>query len=165
MKKQIEGELAWRRVLGRQVEPFVNISDDEVNQVIARLKASKGAAEFHVAEIYLSATPINQAQVLAKANDLVDKIRHGSSFVAYAHEFSEASTKAVGGDLGWLRAEQLPDPLDAAVHQMPTKAVSPPIDGRAVGTGTPGAALETTPPAAPTALLTADVTLRLGAWL
>ncbi|NIJ07051.1 peptidyl-prolyl cis-trans isomerase SurA [Sphingomonas vulcanisoli] len=127
MKRQIEGELAWRRLLGREVEPFVNVSDDEVNQVIARLKASKGTAEYHVAEIYLSATPINQAQVLAKANDLVDKIRRGSSFVAYAHEFSEASTKAVGGDLGWVRAEQLPDQIAATMQQMPTNAVSDPI--------------------------------------
>ncbi len=127
MKRQIEGELAWRRLLGRQVEPFVNVSDDEVNQVINRLKASKGAAEYHVGEIYLSATPLNQAQVLAKANDLVEKIKAGSSFVAYAHEFSEASTKAVGGDLGWVRAEQLPDPLAQAVQSMPPNSVSPPI--------------------------------------
>ena len=48
MKRQIEGEIAWRRLLGRQVEPFVSVSDDEVRQVIDRLKASKGAAEYHV---------------------------------------------------------------------------------------------------------------------
>ncbi|WP_174274396.1 peptidylprolyl isomerase [Sphingomonas bacterium] len=127
MKRQIEGELAWRRLLGREVEPFVNVSDDEVNQVLARLKASKGAAEYHVGEIYLSANPVNQAQVLARANDLVDKIRHGSSFVAYAHEYSEASTKAVGGDLGWVRAEQLPEQLSAVVQQIQVGQISEPV--------------------------------------
>ena len=33
---------------------------------------------------------------------------------AYARQFSEASTAAVGGDLGWVRAEQLPDELAGA---------------------------------------------------
>ena len=98
MKRQIEGELAWRRLLGRQVEPFVNISDDEVKQVLARLQSSKGATEYHVGEIYLSANPNNQDQVLATAHKILDSIHNGGSFVAYAHEYSEASTRAVGGD-------------------------------------------------------------------
>jgi peptidyl-prolyl cis-trans isomerase SurA len=127
MKRQIEGEIAWRRLLGRQVEPFVSVSDDEVKQVIDRLKASKGANEYHVGEIYLSAPLGSEAQVMANANRLVEQIRKGGSFVAYAHEYSEASTKAVGGDLGWVRAEQLPDALAAVVQQMPTSAVSDPI--------------------------------------
>lgn len=127
MKRQIEGETAWRRLLGREVEPFVNVSDDEVRQVIDRLKASKGAAEFHVGEIYLGAPIGSEAQVMANANRIVEQIRQGGSFVAYAHEYSEASTKAVGGDLGWVRAEQLPDALAAAVQQMPNNAVSDPI--------------------------------------
>jgi peptidyl-prolyl cis-trans isomerase SurA len=127
MKRQIEGEVAWRRLLGRQVEPFVSVSDDEVRQVIDRLKASKGAAEFHVGEIYLAAPIGTEPQVMANANRIVEQIRKGGSFVAYAHEYSEASTKAVGGDLGWVRAEQLPDALAAAVQQMPTSAVSDPI--------------------------------------
>lgn len=127
MKRQIEGELAWRRLLGREVEPFVNISEDEVNQVLKRLEASKGANEYHVGEIYLSANPTNQDQVLANANRLVEQVRKGASFVAYAHEYSEASTRAVGGDLGWVRAEQLPEPLSSTIQQLPRGQVSDPI--------------------------------------
>jgi peptidyl-prolyl cis-trans isomerase SurA len=48
LKRQIEGEMAWRRLLGRQVEPFVSVADEEVNQVIARLKAAKGSPEYLV---------------------------------------------------------------------------------------------------------------------
>jgi hypothetical protein len=58
LKRQIEGEMAWRRLLSREVEPFVSVSDEEVNQVIARMQAAKGAPEFHVSEIFLSATPL-----------------------------------------------------------------------------------------------------------
>ncbi len=127
LKRQIQGELAWRRVLSRKVEPFVNIGEDEVRQVMARLNASKGAQEYRVGEIYLSANLNNNAQVLENARRIVEQVRQGASFVAYARQYSEASTAAVGGDLGWVRGEQLPDELAAVAAQMETGRISDPI--------------------------------------
>ena len=127
IKRQIHGEMAWARLQRRQIEPFVNVGDEEVQAVIERLKASKGTQEFRVGEIFLPATPETAAEARANAQRIVEQIRGGASFVAYARQFSEASTAAVGGDLGWVRAEQLPDPLAAAVRQMPRGQVSDPI--------------------------------------
>ena len=132
MKRQIQGELAWQRVLNRKVQPFVNVGDDEVKAVINRLNASKGAKEYHVAEIFLSATPATQSQVLANLGQIVEQLRKGASFPAYARQYSEASTAAVGGDLGWVRAEQLPDVLAQTVQSMQPGQLSTPI---AVGGG------------------------------
>ena len=95
MKRQIEGELAWRRLLGRKVEPFVSVSEDEVNSVIQRLNASKGAAEYRIGEIFLASTSANADEVMANSRKIVEQIRGGASFLAYARQFSEASTAAV----------------------------------------------------------------------
>ena len=127
IKRQIQGEISWRRLQGRQIEPFVNVADEEVRSVIDRLNASKGAQEYKVAEIFLSATPENAGEVRANADRIVGQIRQGASFLAYARQFSEASTAAVGGDLGWVRAEQLPDPLAQAARELPVGRVSDPI--------------------------------------
>jgi len=127
LKRQIEGEMAWRRLLSREVEPFVSVSDEEVSQVIARMKAAKGAPEYHVAEIFLSATPANDQQVQANAQRILDQIRQGASFAAYARQYSEASTAAVGGDLGLVRAEQLPDQLAQPLRGMVPGQVGGPI--------------------------------------
>ena len=127
IKRQIEGEAAWRRVLSRRVEPFVAVSEEEVNAIIARLNASKGANEYHVGEIFLSATPETTGEAAANAERIIDQIRKGASFPAYARQFSEASTAAVGGDLGWVRAEQLPEPLAAVLNQLGSGQISQPI--------------------------------------
>ncbi len=95
--------------------------------MIARLKAAKGAPEYHVGEIFLSATPTNQDQVLANVNRIVQQVRQGASFVAYARQYSEASTAAVGGDLGWVRAEQLPDAIGNVLPQMQPGTITDPI--------------------------------------
>lgn len=131
LKRQIEGELAWQRLLQRNVQPFVNVSNDEVNDLLQRLEASRGTDEYRLGEIYLAATPETSAQVQANARKIVDQIKAGGSFAAYARQFSEASTAAVGGDLGWVRLETLPAEMAEVARQMqPSQLVGPfPIPG------------------------------------
>lgn len=118
IRRQILGEISWRRLQSAKIESGVNVGDEEVKSVIARLEASKGTEEFRVGEIYLSATSVNRDQVMANANRIMEQLREGASFVGYARQFSEATTAAVGGDAGWLRPEQLPDQLATAVRGM-----------------------------------------------
>jgi peptidyl-prolyl cis-trans isomerase SurA len=127
LRRQIQAEIAWSRLQGRYIAPFVNVSDEEVQSVIERLNASRGTREYRIGEIFLSATPENAASVQANANRIVEQIRAGASFPAYARQFSEASTAALGGDLGWIRPEQLPDSLSQALTQMPVGSISQPI--------------------------------------
>ncbi len=127
LKRQIEGELAWNRLLQRNVQPFVNVSADEVNELYQRIQANKGQPEYKLAEIYLSTTPATHDQVAQNATRIVDQLRQGGSFVGYARQFSEASTAAVGGDLGWIRLEQLQNPTleNAARNLQPGQLVGP----------------------------------------
>jgi peptidyl-prolyl cis-trans isomerase SurA len=127
LKRQIHGEMAWARLQSRKIEPFVNISEDEVTAVIDRLNAAKGTQEFKVSEIFLSATPETAAETRANADRIVQQLRGGASFLAYARQFSEASTAAVGGDLGWVRSAQLPEALAGVVQAIPVGSISDPI--------------------------------------
>ena len=127
LKRQIHGEMAWSRLQRSKIEPFVNVSEDEVQAVIDRLNAAKGTQEFKVSEIFISATPETAAEARANAQRIVQQLRGGAPFLAYARQFSEASTAAVGGDLGWVRAAQLPEALAGVVQSMPVGSVSDPI--------------------------------------
>ena len=127
IKRQIHGELAWRRLQGRQIEPFVNVADEEVKAIIDRLNASKGTREYKVAEIFVSATPETAGEVRAGAERVVQQIRAGANFAVVARQLSEASTAAQGGDLGWLRPERLPDELAAVIPGLQVGQVSDPI--------------------------------------
>jgi peptidyl-prolyl cis-trans isomerase SurA len=127
LKRQIHGEVAWNRLQSREIEPFVNVSREEVQSVLERLKAAKGTQEFRVGEIFLSSTPETAAETRANASRIVQQLRQGASFAAYARQFSEASTAAVGGDLGWVRAEQLPEPLAQAAQSAAVGTVTDPI--------------------------------------
>jgi peptidyl-prolyl cis-trans isomerase SurA len=125
LRRQIEGEIAWQRLQHAKIE--VTVGDDEVKAVLDKMNASKGTEEYRVGEIFLSATPATESQTLENANKILTQLRGGASFAGYARQYSEASTAAVGGDLGWVRPEQLPAQLASALREMPAGAISNPI--------------------------------------
>ncbi|MCX7283800.1 MAG: peptidylprolyl isomerase [Novosphingobium sp.] len=127
LKRQIRGEIAWQNLLRRNVQPFVNVSEGEVQERLQRLQAEKGTEEYRIGEIFLAATDVNQAQIQANAEKIVEQLKEGGSFVAYARQYSQASTAAVGGDLGWIRLAQLPTELGAAAATMAPGQLAGPV--------------------------------------
>ncbi len=95
--------------------------------VIDRLKAAKGTDEYRISEIYLSAAPDKTDQVSRRAQQIMNEIKQGGSFPAYARRYSEASTAAVGGDLGWVRPALLPSRMLNVVQTMQMGQIAGPV--------------------------------------
>ena len=127
LRRQVQGEIAWARLQHAKIESGVTVGDEEVKAVLDKLNASKGTEQYRVGEIFLSATPYTQDQAVQKASQIIEQLKNGASFQGYARQYSEASTAAVGGDLGWVRPEQLPAPLAAVLRTMGPGSISNPI--------------------------------------
>ncbi|WP_448664305.1 peptidylprolyl isomerase [Sphingomonas sp. CJ20] len=125
VRRQIEGDLAWNRLLRRRVN--VNVSELEVKAMIDRMMAQKGSDEYHVYEIYMNATPDREQEVFTAMQKMIQQMREGAPFDYLAKTYSEASTKSVGGDLGWIRPGMLPDALAQAAQEMQAGQVAGPI--------------------------------------
>jgi peptidyl-prolyl cis-trans isomerase SurA len=126
IRRQIEAEIAWSRLLRRKVE--VNVSDAEVNAILARLNEARGTPEFHLGEIYMSASAETAPQVVANLQKILEQLKQGRSFQAYARQFSEASTAVTGGDLGWVRTVQVPQSLGDTATGMAVGQVAGPVE-------------------------------------
>jgi peptidyl-prolyl cis-trans isomerase D len=64
----------------------------------------------------------------AKAEELVQRLRNGEDFAALASEFStDAGTKGLGGDLGWIGRGMLVGPFEDALFEMQTGDVRGPV--------------------------------------
>lgn len=127
IRRQIEGEIAWTRLQQKRIESTISVGDDEVNAVLDRLNASKGTEEYRVGEIYLAAQGNDTSRAAATAGQIIQQLQNGASFAAYARQYSEASTAAVGGDLGWVRPAQLPTQLASVVQSLQPGQVSTPV--------------------------------------
>jgi len=129
LRRAIEGELAWSRYLRKRIEPFVNVGEEEVTAIQKRIEASRGTEEYNLHEIYLSANDANRNEVFAKAKQIIAEIQKAQQpFELFARNYSEASTRGVGGDLGWIRLVTLPQQLADAAQQMQVGQVAGPIE-------------------------------------
>lgn len=125
---KIRAELAWQRLLSRYVSPFVNVSEEEVREIIARQEAAKGQEEYFYGEIALPATPETQQQVYETALQIVEAIRGGADFRAIAARRSQISTAAQGGDSGWLRLDRIDPAIAETLRGMQVGQVIGPVE-------------------------------------
>jgi peptidyl-prolyl cis-trans isomerase SurA len=126
--EQVESEIGWLKSVRRLAGPQLGVTDEEVDEELARINANAGSPEYRVAEIFL---PIPQAsdeqQVEQLADELIRQIRAGARFSAAARSFSQSASAALGGDLGYVRRGQLAPQLDAVLETLPPGQLSTPI--------------------------------------
>ncbi|MFM6853827.1 MAG: peptidylprolyl isomerase [Sphingopyxis sp.] len=129
MKSQIRADIAWRNLLGRNVEPFINVSEEEVSGIVERMTSQRGTQEYRIGEIYLPATAANVQSVAENARRILESLGNGSAtFQEQARRFSQASTASVGGDLGWIRLSQLPTSMAEAAQTMQPGQLAGPVE-------------------------------------
>ena len=128
IRRQITGEIAWRRLQSKKIESGISVGDEEVQgghrQARMPPRAPRNSAS---AKSSSRPTAPTRSRPWPTPDKMFAALQQGGSFVGYARQFSEASTAAVGGDLGWVRPEQLPDTLANVVRQMRPGMISPPI--------------------------------------
>ncbi|WP_308909842.1 peptidylprolyl isomerase [Pseudokordiimonas caeni] len=128
MMEQMEAEIVWSRLVQGRMGSFVSVSDEEVEATIKRIYDNKGKFELRLGEIVLLVdSPEQEASVKANAEELVSRIRGGASFPEIAQQLSASSSAAVGGDLGWLTADDLDRYQSAAIENIGVGEVADPV--------------------------------------
>ncbi|MCP4330063.1 MAG: hypothetical protein GY791_16680 [Alphaproteobacteria bacterium] len=128
LRDQVKSQIAWSKVVSTRLRPTVTIGEDEIQNYLETLRANLGKPQFRIGEIFLAVdTPANDVEVRDRARKLSQEIREGARFQAMARQFSESSSAAAGGDIGWIRLDQLQPEIAAVVKTMDERQVSDPI--------------------------------------
>lgn len=128
LRGQIAVQLAWQKAIEDEYGDRINITDQDVNDELARAKEGADKPHYLVAEIFLSVdSPDQDEKVLKSANDLITQMQGGAPFPTVARQFSQSPTAAAGGDLGWVHDGQLPSELNDALRKLQPGGVSQPI--------------------------------------
>jgi peptidyl-prolyl cis-trans isomerase SurA len=126
--QQTRANLSWAKIIRRRVRPQVEVSETEIDDAMARIRANVGKTESRVAEIFIPIDKVEQSDDAKRAADRVmEQLRRGVPFGALAQQFSQGATAQAGGDLGWVLPGSLDPALDAAVDKMPLRQASDPI--------------------------------------
>src|SRR4051794_15308036 len=125
---QLTASIVWAKLVKRQAAQSAAISDDEIDEALKRVKEHSGEPQSRVAEIFLAVdNPAQESEVRQAAERLTAQMKQGARFSAVARQFSQSATAAVGGDIGYVRPDQLAPELAKAVATLRAGELSPPI--------------------------------------
>jgi peptidyl-prolyl cis-trans isomerase SurA len=125
---QLTASIVWSKLVRRLLAQTNVVSDDEIDYALKRAKESLNEPQSRVAEIFLAVDNAQQEdEVRRLAERLTEQMRQGARFSAVAQQFSQSATAAVGGDIGWVRPEQLSPELGNVIARMRPGELSAPI--------------------------------------
>lgn len=113
LRAQIRAQIAWMKVVTREIRPDIEVSETDIDAELNALNAKVGQDEFLLAEIMLPVDrPQDEKNVTALAQKLTAQIQKDpASFPALAQQFSRATSAARGGDMGWVGLDQMPSDI------------------------------------------------------
>jgi peptidyl-prolyl cis-trans isomerase SurA len=129
---QIRTELTWGRMIRARAAAQTAVTEQEIDEAIAKLRASAGQTEDLISEILVPVDNPDQEEPQRQlALRIIEQIRGGANFPALARQFSRGTTAANGGDVGWVQRGTLNEETEAAVAKLNKGEISEPI--RTVG--------------------------------
>ncbi|HPF78197.1 MAG TPA: peptidylprolyl isomerase [Alphaproteobacteria bacterium] len=128
---QIKAQIAWTKVVTKVLRPKVDVSENDINAKMERIKNNIGKIEYQAAEIFL---PVNdqseENQTKELALKLIEEIKAGKApFALVAQQFSKSASAEQGGSLGWVQEGELPKEQDVVLKSLSKGQISPPIRG------------------------------------
>ncbi|MBS41088.1 MAG: hypothetical protein CMM83_05150 [Rhodospirillales bacterium] len=125
---RMRSQIAWTKLIKRRLVPKITIGDDEIEEILRRLKEQKGQSEFRISEIFISLNnDKRELDTKRFSQRLIDEIKAGANFQAIARQFSAAASASTGGDLGWLHENVLEKDLALTVKNMKKGEIYGPI--------------------------------------
>ena len=126
--QQVTAQLIWQKLVGARFAGDLAVTDQQIDEAMARLKEGADKPQFLVSEIYMGVDkPEDETTVRSSAEQLAQQIMSGAPFQTVAGQFSQSPTAADGGDMGWVVEGQLPDELDHLLVDMKPGQVAGPV--------------------------------------
>jgi peptidyl-prolyl cis-trans isomerase D len=111
-----------------QLRQRAQVSEDEAKvyyqQHADSYKLEDRAHAAHILFKTVGKTDAEVAEIKKKAEDVLNKAKHGGKFADLAKQYSEDTTKDKGGDLDWIVRGQTVPEFEAAAFSLPKGAVS-----------------------------------------
>lgn len=125
---QVRAQIGWVRLVRGMLGPQSQPSEADIAEFLRNHNARIGEPEFLVSEIFIPLdNPGQDGDLRRFLDEVVGQLRAGVPFPIAATQFSQAQSALEGGDLGWVRADDLDPAVSRIVVQMPPGAVSNPI--------------------------------------
>lgn len=129
-RKRLREQILVSKAVDRDIRSKIVLSDSDVSKYISQnRKALEGNRGYRISQIFFKMPKKKQEMAVMdeKADAIVKRIRDGESFSDLAKEYSEDPSASSGGDLGYIKKDQLSKKFIETIAGMKTGDVSNPF--------------------------------------
>jgi peptidyl-prolyl cis-trans isomerase SurA len=128
-RENLRKQLIINQVRRQMVASHIKVTDQEVENLLATLKASgQSDIEYHLSHILVAipeaASPEEIQAAEQRADNILVRLRNGANFSEIAISESDGQTALEGGDIGWRSLGQIPSLFLDSVNTMQVNDVS-----------------------------------------
>lgn len=133
-RKSIEHELLLSRLIQRDVEQSINVSDQEIDEFLTSSTPESEDLVYRLRHILIavpsSDSDANIAAARTRMEGIVTRIKGGADFAKIAAAESDGRNALEGGDLGWRKLNELPRFLHDVVKTTANGSISAPVQSQ-----------------------------------
>lgn len=106
-KRSLEVNVSWNRYIEARYGSSVNVSQYELNEIKKGIAEQKNQPAFYLSRIYIPTDEQSEKQGAAEVQQIMKLLKNGAQFADVARRFSKSPDAQLGGDIGWVSANQL----------------------------------------------------------
>lgn len=123
VREQVREEILMQRLRSKEIDSRILVTDQDVDLFLANQPGGANAdQEYRLSHILVAvpdgASAEQREQARAKAQGLRERLLKGEAFAEVAIAHSDGQQALDGGDLGWRRADQVPEIFAAQLPRL-----------------------------------------------
>lgn len=131
-REQVRREMVISRVRQRRVAERIQVSEQEVKNFLASdMGKIQLSEEYRLANILIPVPEAASSDVIQaaarQAQELYQQLKQGADFGQLAISRSAGDNALEGGEIGWRKAAQLPQPFDSMIGSLAVGDVTEPV--------------------------------------
>ncbi|HEW97906.1 MAG: molecular chaperone SurA [Candidatus Parabeggiatoa sp. nov. 3] len=131
-REEVRHRLIIERLQHRYVIDRINVTDNEIDNLLAnQVQQGTVTTEYHIWHILIATPEAPSPEEIEakrqKAEKVLAQLKQGANFQATAVAVSDGRQALKGGDLGWVKAGQLPTLFHNLINQMAIDEIKGPI--------------------------------------
>ncbi|MEA3405670.1 MAG: peptidylprolyl isomerase [Pseudomonadota bacterium] len=131
VRQDIEQQLLIQKLRQKEVISRTLVTGEEIKNYLQRSRLDTSNTKTRLRHILItlpeSATAKQREEAQQQIENIASRIKSGESFQQLAVRYSKGSKALQGGDLGWLKQEQIPTFFSEAIQDLEIGQVSPVI--------------------------------------
>jgi|GEM_PF-2043775 len=119
LEERLRAQICWMRTIRDAFGSMIHINESDIIKTLEKITQNRNKDQYDLAEIFLRVeNPSQEAAIKKEVDKIHAQLKEGAHFQVMAQQFSQATSSAQGGHIGWMVKGQMDQAIESAVEKL-----------------------------------------------